>query len=272
MSGKTLYDVLGVNQDATAEQIRAAYLLRSKVLHPDRLDQARQPTEWKLANEMVKELSHAYSVLRNSLDRSDYDRSLSGQTTRQSSQTHQSAPRSKARPANPSPPRPTVKLGKLKSGKTYFELLPRSIQERLKKRISGANDQQVSVKISGVGGNYFVAAVFCGWYWLLFASAGDIRWTSAGFWFFLGITGLVAFLQGLNADWILNWHFSPLRYRLLVTPFYFIKTRWNEVWFWPLPDKMTFYLSGDYAEGHSIELIPQVGGNLDTKHMSAKDW
>jgi len=39
-----------------------------------------------------------------------------------------------------------------------------------------------------------------------------------------------------------------------------------------IPDKMVFYLSGDYATGHRIELIPQVGGNLDTRRMSAEEW
>ena len=39
-----------------------------------------------------------------------------------------------------------------------------------------------------------------------------------------------------------------------------------------VPEKMTFYLSGDYARGHRIELIPQVGGNLRTPPMKAEDW
>jgi curved DNA-binding protein CbpA len=39
-----------------------------------------------------------------------------------------------------------------------------------------------------------------------------------------------------------------------------------------VPDKMVFYLSGDYARGHRIELIPQVGGNLETPRMKAEDW
>ncbi len=39
-----------------------------------------------------------------------------------------------------------------------------------------------------------------------------------------------------------------------------------------VPDKMTFYIDGDYARGHSIELIPQVNGNLTTPPMRAADW
>ncbi len=250
MSGKTLYDVLGVERNATAEQIRAAYLLRSKVLHPDRFDQNKQPTEWKLANELVKELNNAYSVLRNSLDRADYDRTLSGQS--QSARTTSSQQQNTQRSQTSSPPprpAPNVKLGKLQSGKTYFDLLPRSIQEQLKKRVAGTNKHQVSVKISGVGGNYFLGALFVGWYWFLLASASDSRWSSDGFWWLLAFTGLVAVLQGFNTDWILNWYRSPLRYRLFITPIYIIKTHWDEVSFWPLWEVTGMNATHKYTNG-----------------------
>lgn len=39
-----------------------------------------------------------------------------------------------------------------------------------------------------------------------------------------------------------------------------------------VPDKLVFRISGDHAEGHRIELIPQVGGNLETRHMRPDEW
>jgi len=39
-----------------------------------------------------------------------------------------------------------------------------------------------------------------------------------------------------------------------------------------VPDKMIFYIDGDYVRGHRIELIPQVNGNLETPPMRAQDW
>lgn len=39
-----------------------------------------------------------------------------------------------------------------------------------------------------------------------------------------------------------------------------------------VPDKMDFYISGDYARGHRIELIPQANGNLKTPPMKSSDW
>ena len=72
---KTYYDVLGVSPTASQEEIKRAYLLRSKMLHPDRFDQTRQNAEWQLANELLKELNHAYAVLKEPVARAEYDRS-----------------------------------------------------------------------------------------------------------------------------------------------------------------------------------------------------
>jgi curved DNA-binding protein CbpA len=68
------YEVLGVAANATAEQIRQAHLLRSKLLHPDRFDQARHREEWNLANELLKELNTAYDALRDPASRARHDR------------------------------------------------------------------------------------------------------------------------------------------------------------------------------------------------------
>jgi ribosomal protein L44E len=83
MTTKTLYDVLGVSPEADAAEVRHAYLLRSKMLHPDRFSQTSQREEWGLANEMVKELNYAYEVLRDRRLRTDYDATLAQSSTSQ---------------------------------------------------------------------------------------------------------------------------------------------------------------------------------------------
>ncbi len=39
-----------------------------------------------------------------------------------------------------------------------------------------------------------------------------------------------------------------------------------------IQDKLAFSISGDYTRGHTIELIPRVGGNLKTPTMNASEW
>lgn len=94
---KTHYDILGVPQTATQEQIVTAYRLRSKVLHPDRFDRSKQLVEWDLANELLKELNGSYAILRDATSRAEYDRAIgvsqpSSTQQRSSASTSQSPP------------------------------------------------------------------------------------------------------------------------------------------------------------------------------------
>ena len=57
------------------------------MFHPDRFNHNTQSTEWRLANEMLKELNQAYNVLRDPKARSAYDSTLRN-TTQQSSRFH----------------------------------------------------------------------------------------------------------------------------------------------------------------------------------------
>lgn len=65
------YDTLGVPSDASAEQIRAAYVERARRRHPDSSPVASSSDEPTMA-----ELNAAYQVLRRPQSRLDYDRSL----------------------------------------------------------------------------------------------------------------------------------------------------------------------------------------------------
>lgn len=92
------YDVLGIPNDAKPEQIRRAYILRTKMLHPDRFDQTSEWAEWDLANEMLKELNHAYVVLDDAASRASYD---SADSWQQSGTSRNKAP-------SPTPNRPAT--------------------------------------------------------------------------------------------------------------------------------------------------------------------
>jgi hypothetical protein len=73
---KSFYDVLGVSKFASDVEIKRAYILRGKMIDPDRFNQTSQQDEWVIANEMIKELNLAYEVLNNPIRRSEYDRTM----------------------------------------------------------------------------------------------------------------------------------------------------------------------------------------------------
>jgi len=68
MNKRDYYDVLGVNKNATAEQIKKAYRKLAMEFHPD-----RNPGD-KNAEEKFKEAAEAYEVLRDPDKRQRYDR------------------------------------------------------------------------------------------------------------------------------------------------------------------------------------------------------
>uniref|UniRef100_A0A0L8H8N2 DnaJ homolog subfamily B member 9 n=1 Tax=Octopus bimaculoides TaxID=37653 RepID=A0A0L8H8N2_OCTBM len=63
---KNLYSIVGVDENATAEEIKKSYKKLAKKLHPDK-------NKSEDAEEKFKELSKAYEVLKNKESRQDYD-------------------------------------------------------------------------------------------------------------------------------------------------------------------------------------------------------
>ena len=68
MSKKDYYEMLGVNKDATDNEIRRAYKKLAVKWHPD-----KHPDNKKEAEEKFKEISEAYSVLSDPKKKSEYD-------------------------------------------------------------------------------------------------------------------------------------------------------------------------------------------------------
>ena len=67
MAAQDYYSVLGVGQNATAEEIRKAYRGKCKTLHPD---VNKSPD----ATRIMQEVNEAYNVLRDSYLRAQYDK------------------------------------------------------------------------------------------------------------------------------------------------------------------------------------------------------
>jgi DnaJ-class molecular chaperone len=69
---RSLYDVLGLTPQATADQIKAAFRMLARERHPDRFQgSARQAAE-----RAFQEITEAYNVLSDPSQRSRYDRQL----------------------------------------------------------------------------------------------------------------------------------------------------------------------------------------------------
>lgn len=221
MSTKSPYEIIGVPRDATPDQIRRAYLLKVKAIHPDNFDQVKERARWEQANEQLKALNEAYSILKNQDTRSHHD---SGAAT-----------------AGPAPRRQRspdwdIKLGKLKAGMVWFASLPKSIQDRILERTTGTEKNQFAHPQGGIGWNYFFAVLLLGaWGWPLAVTMGERSPWSADV-DFNAFAGTIAasLLQAWNICHIVKWQKSPLRPYLIITPLYVIKTSAEQVWFWPI--------------------------------------
>lgn len=221
MSTKSPYEILGVPRDATPDQIRRAYLVKVKAIHPDNFDQVKQRARWEQANEQLKALNEAYTILKNQDARASHDRGGA---------TAGAPPPRRQRSADWD-----IKLGKLKAGMAWFASLPKSIQDRILERTTGQEKNQFSIELGGIGWNYFFVLLLAGWLWILVNNGSTSgRWRQEDMEVMFVGTLLCALLQGWNLCHIIKWRLSPLRPHLIITPLYVIKTSAEQVWFWPI--------------------------------------
>ncbi|KAF8518989.1 hypothetical protein BU17DRAFT_90477 [Hysterangium stoloniferum] len=73
MSGSTFYDILGIEPNASSEDIRRAYRKRALETHPDRLPQGSTPEDKAAADESFKQVNNAYQILTDDNKRKLYD-------------------------------------------------------------------------------------------------------------------------------------------------------------------------------------------------------
>ncbi|XP_054851226.1 dnaJ homolog subfamily C member 4 isoform X2 [Eublepharis macularius] len=81
------YDLLGIKQDATLEEVKQAFFRKSKKLHPD-----SDPSNPDLHSQFVK-LHEAYKVLSKESSRRCYDRLRTAQGPQSSSGSYHSSPK-----------------------------------------------------------------------------------------------------------------------------------------------------------------------------------
>jgi curved DNA-binding protein CbpA len=69
------YQILGIRQSATPEEVKESYLYWVNILHPDRMLNMPENIRTK-AQEDLKKVNEAYSVLSDSRKRAEYDRRM----------------------------------------------------------------------------------------------------------------------------------------------------------------------------------------------------
>jgi hypothetical protein len=114
---RTLYDVLQVREDASAEVVKAAYKALAQRYHPD-----RNPNDSDAAHRMT-EINRAYATLSDAAARKAYDHRLAqqrdamkeGDRSTTSSSSSDAAGRG-SRPSPPPPPRPPAEPAKSADG------------------------------------------------------------------------------------------------------------------------------------------------------------
>jgi len=99
----THYEVLGVERDATAAEIRAAYVARARQLHPDRHAGA-PPAELARAQRAMQEVNAAWTVLSDPRSRREYDATLRAREEARTPGASVFAESARQRPAHAGPP------------------------------------------------------------------------------------------------------------------------------------------------------------------------
>jgi hypothetical protein len=106
----------------------------------------------------------------------------------------------------------------------------------------------------------------------LFSSASDSRWDGQTALWFFGFNVTAAFFMGINLNWIVRWHRSPLRCWLFVTPLYIIKTHLDRVWFWPIREVSNLRVTHNYRNGvyQNTSLAMAVGSDREKFTLNSR--
>lgn len=212
----THYDNLKVARNAPQEVIRAAYKTLSQKYHPDRNENSEE------SHRVMKIINESYSVLSDSEKRALHDQWIAEQEG-SSEKTKTSTP------ANDQ-----VEVPAPTSGHCYYSDLSESEKQHFAKRINGENKDQYVIQLDGVKLNYLWMLLLSGWFYYVINDATEYKWGDDTVLWYAGITLFAGVFLGKNAAWIYSWHKKPLKSLLMVTPLYVIKTRFDQLWYWPI--------------------------------------
>jgi len=266
---RDLYSILGVEPDATQDDIKDAYLSRARVLHPDRFDQKTQSHEWQKANEMLAELNDAYSVLRNPETRKDYNSGRTGTFYGSQTKTN-SQPPPQNKSTSPQPP--PFELGELTPGYFRYSELPEITKEKLRNRQSNKNQEQFQIKLQSVTWNYIFIFILQCWFWYLFNVTGRAVWQSDTILWYVGFSVSAGALIGLNIVTIIKWNKVVLKPYFYITSLYFIKTEFDVISIQPLWQLKDTAITHNYKNGihQNTDVVLKFDGHNESLTLSSK--
>jgi hypothetical protein len=233
---KDLYSILGVEPTATAEKIHEAYRSRARISHPDRFNKETQPRDWKIANEMLKDLNLAYATLRDSLSRDEYDRR----------RANEQAPQ---RPKKEEHNRGATEPGIASPNSVRFEDVPPSLQDRMLERQKNIKLDQFQVSNDNLFWNFAILCFLICWFVYLIISADGAKWTATvNLW--QGVaTLIVGWLIAGQIATIVRWFKSNLKPFFYITPLYYIKTDHDIITYWPIFALQDMSVTHNYRNG-----------------------
>jgi len=128
VQGRNYYEMLGVDKEASREEIKKAYRELSRIFHPDShfFDDIVDNAVSEDDIDLYKQITSAYNTLSDEAERKSYDESLRGKAREWSD-----------RQAGPARGSPSVSVGGFNSGREKPKIrAPRSVR-------SGANSRRV---------------------------------------------------------------------------------------------------------------------------------
>lgn len=261
---KNPYIVLGVEPTASIQEIRKAYLIRVRILHPDRIDPRTQPDEWKAANRMLAELNEAYNILRDPTRRSAYDN-----TTAPSASTERRTPPQPDPSEDEEWRRSTSQDGFRPNLKASIPIpirsLPDSVKARLRQSAFKRGTDGFYLNLDQVLGHVILFMFLIILLPMFFAAAAAIPGPIEAL-VYLALAVPVGALAGYNNLELRRWLAHPTGAGIALTPLYFIRATTTAVTFYPLwtlteyrPTRV--YYNGIYSH---TEVVLEFGAHTES--------
>lgn len=209
------YRILGVSKEATADEIRKAFVKKNMENHPDRLGIKEDSEVWKIANDYIKTLNQAYETLSDPYLRAEYDAKYFKNTKNEERSQNYHNNKAYERAYQKS----VVRFD--------FNEAGQSLKQKILAR--QFNNHLFKYPIKGVIRSYVWIGILALWFPVLYSFADSKRWNEGTIFFTAIISIVVSALISRAVVYIIKWQKSEIKSDVLVTPLYFIFTELNKI-------------------------------------------